>query len=214
MRQFRDGASSVFTGRSGGMTMKNAVIAAIVAGLSCVFAQGSAQALGISFVFASVDPGIHGDGVTTLAATAVAGEYLITKITGSVTDNQLNPTTYSFTGLVPVGGYASNNNIIFLPPKTSGGITTPGFTDYFGDAYTTAAGVDFNFAAQSMTGQYVLVLNNSFQNPDGNRGVPGSDVIVVTNATIVPELSTWAMLCLGFVGIGLAGAVSHRRFAL
>jgi hypothetical protein len=157
------------------------------------------------------DPGIHGGGVVTLTSTGTPGEWFPTAITGSVTDDQLSPETYAFTGVVPVGDYASNTNVLFVPESTSGGITTPGFTDFFGPSFTTDLGVDFNFGAQSATGPYVLVLNNSSQNPLGERFVAGSDEIMVTSFSTVREASTWVMLCLGFAGLGLAGAMRGRK---
>ncbi len=194
--------------------MKTTLITGVVAGLSCLFAYGSADAFGVRYEFAGVnDPGIHGGGVVLLTPTGTPGAWFPTAITGTVTDDQISPETYVFTGVVPVGDYGSNTNILFVPPTTSGGITTPGFNDYFGAAFTTDLGVDFNFAAQSATGPYVLVLNNSSQNPLGERFVPGSDEIMVTSFSTVPELSTWAMLCLGFVGLGLASAVRGRKTA-
>jgi hypothetical protein len=178
------------------------------------FSYGSADAFGVSYKFVGAnDPGIYGDGVVTLTPTGTAGEWLPTAITGSVTDDQLSPEAFAFTGVVPVGDYASNTNILFVPESTSGDITTLGFTDYFGAAYTTDLGVDLSFAARSATGPYVLVLNNSSQNPLGERFVAGSDEIMVTSFSVVPELSTWAMLCVGFVGVGLVSAMRGRKTA-
>jgi hypothetical protein len=193
---------------------ENCFITGVIAGLSCLFAYGPADAFGVSYKFVGVnDPGIYGDGVVTLTTTGTAGEWLPTAITGSVTDDQLSPEAFAFTGVVPVGDYASNTNILFVPESTSGDITTLGFTDYFGAAYTTDLGVDLSFAAQSATGPYVLVLNNSSQNPPGERFVAGSDEIMVTSFSVVPELSTWAMLCVGFVGVGLVSAMRGRKTA-
>ncbi len=142
--------------------MKTTFITGVVAGLSCLFAYGSADAFGVRYQFAGVnDPGIHGGGVVLLTPTGTPGAWFPTAIMGTVTDDQLSPETYVFTGVVPVGDYGSNTNILFVPPTTSGGITTPGFDDYFGTAFTTDLGVDFSFAAQSATGPYVQVMNNS-----------------------------------------------------
>jgi hypothetical protein len=194
--------------------MKITSIAGVVASLSCLFACGSADAFGVSYEFVGVnDPGIHGGGVVTLTPTGTPGAWLPTAITGSVTDDQLSPDAFAFTGVLPVGDYGSNTNILFVPESTSGDLTTPGFTDFFGAAYTTDIGVDLSFAAQSATGPYVIVLNNSSQNPLGERFVAGSDEIMVTSFSTVPEASTWVMLCLGFAGLGLAGAMRGRKTA-
>ena len=56
----------------------------------------------------------------------------------------------------------------------------------------------------------IVVPNNTESSPDNADGPTG----VQAQFTVVPEASTWAMLCLGFVGLALAGRRTRRTSAL
>lgn len=163
------------------------------------------------------------------AATASAATYDITiasgdgTITGVMTVDSSNVVT-SFVGTASgfYGGAAIFNGPVMLG-QSSGGpgfpiddefVTTP---DYFstGDGSsggglgltTTNAGTNYNFRIYDYTDTF-----NNYGVRTAWFGDSGGSLSVVT-FTAVPEPATWALMTLGFAGLGAAAYRSRRRQA-
>jgi hypothetical protein len=189
------------------MKARNLLAALLV--MAAAFGMTAAKASTFLLTFTQV--GTPGNGCcgpfdvsAILQATANGGNYDITGISGTVTQNG---TPFAITGLgTPPndpGGYFGFDNVIF----SNGGqapysLSTGGIGFY-------AAGI-YNFYPNDPNTFFNVWDNGS---PSGVLGTTASyDVNTSFNGnysiTAVPEPSTWAMLILGFGGIGF---LAHRR---
>jgi hypothetical protein len=94
---------------------------------------------------------------------------------------------------------------------------TPGFLSLFEGSPFTGTLVDsraLTFSGAAYTASFFdkLGAGTYYAEITGNVNVPllGVGGTVTTLAAAVPELSTWAMLGIGFAGIGLAGLTRRR----
>ncbi len=188
--------------------MRKVLTRLLLAGAASVGAFGAAAAATWDFSFVGLDfpSAVFGSG--TLTTTDAGSPFAVTGATGTITDTS---GTFTLTGL---SFYAAADNLLYVPP--SGGA---GSVDFGGISFTTLGGPDFNLGGGGDDGPYFNLLNDSWQNPGGgaNQGSPpgftaGSYNIEFTVAQI-PEPSTWAMLGLGFAGLGLA-ALRRRKTTL
>jgi hypothetical protein len=168
------------------MKLTSCVMTAALAG--AVLLGASASKAGV-FDFSYVDSATDGTlisaaGVITTSATEVGGYYTITDITGERNG-------FVITALLPVGGYAANDNL-FSP--------TPTYFTFGGVSFSAADGYLYNLANNGVN---VYTDDSSQTNPVGYPQTP-----VNVTITAVPEISTWAMMIVGFAGLGLA---AYRR---
>ena len=129
--------------------------------------------------------------ITTSDRTFVSNGFnaqTITGITGTFNGS-------SITSLI--AGLFGSNNIYY----TSG----PSFVDGSGLGFGTAAGNSVNLFYQSSASSYRI----NTLNPFGSTFVSASSSQVA--AAAVPEPATWAMMLVGFAGIGLAARRRSRR---
>ncbi len=140
-----------------------------------------------------------------VTATLDAGNYDVTGITGTVLSNAVlssitslvtasnNPPTPPQTG-ISVDGLFQFNDVIF---------TSPGYHFDSNGLLFTSNGFEYNLFTRDNVN---MVLNTT----DPNSGGTFQTDIAATTAAIsaVPEPSTWAMMILGFAGIGL---MAYRR---
>jgi hypothetical protein len=115
---------------------------------------------------------------------------LVTGITGTIIYNGFADT---ITGL---SDYAEANNLLYL--------TAP-FVDFYGISFTTAYSGDFNLWFSN--GQNLLLALDSGQDPE--------PINFQVNPVVaaVPEASTWAMMILGFLGLGFLGYRRSSNFS-
>ena len=148
----------------------------------------------------SGDFGITGAG--TLTASESGGQYVVDSISGSVSDSQVRNIIALLT---PHQTYASigdigGDNLIFPAPAlpfldgqgivfSIGGVGS--------DPCPFASGCYMNVYYDANLSHYELNLSNS--------GVNGVDFVLTA---AVPEPSTWAMMILGFFGLGF---IAYRR---
>jgi hypothetical protein len=122
--------------------------------------------------------------------------FTVTGITGGETYNGIGDT---ITG--PVSPYAGADNLLYYPG--------PPFVDFPGISFSTISSGDFNlYYDPSNLGSWVL---SSFNAPVGYpNGLSPIDLQVTQLASVapVPEPATWAMMLLGFCGLGF---LAYRR---
>jgi len=172
--------------------MKLTSILAGAAVLSIAFAA-SAQAKVYDFSFTGTD--VSGSGVITTADASATSA--VTSITGAVYDSDVGVGGFDITGL---SSYAGADNLLYP--------TAAPYVDFGGVSFTTNGGGDYNFGLGG-SGPLGLILNSSVFNPGGYPvSAPGS-VDISLNVAAVPEPATWAMMLMGFAGLG--AAVRSRR---
>jgi hypothetical protein len=139
---------------------------------------------------------VSGAGVIT---TADAGSpSTVTGITGTLYDSDVGAGPFDITGLT---GYAGADNLVYPAAAP--------FVDFGGLSFTTDLGGSFNFGLGG-SGPLGLILNSSVFNPGGYPvSAPGS-VNIALNVAAVPEPATWAMMLVGFAGLGAAVRASRR----
>jgi hypothetical protein len=146
-------------------------------------------------------------GSGTLTAEESGGQFLVSSISGSVSDSQLR----NIIGLLtPHQTYASisdigGDNLIF-PAPASPFLDSQGIVFSIGgvgsDPCPFQTGCYMNIYYDAKLSQYEVNLSNA--------GVNGADfVLTAETPPSVPEPSTWAMMIFGFGAVG--GALRARR---
>jgi hypothetical protein len=186
----------------GGTIMKTAIASALVAGVAAFCAPAQAKVWDFSFS-GSEDASISGSGTLTTGATG--SPYTVTGATGAITDPS---GTFTISGL---SGYAAADNLLYFPPSAGSW-----YVSFGGISFTTSGGPDFNLGGVGTDASQFNVLNDSVLDP-GGFAVSGGQTVGSYNITLsvtpVPELSTWAMLGLGFAGLGLVGVRGRKAVA-
>jgi PEP-CTERM motif len=148
---------------------------------------------------------------STFDVTSSGGFAAIGNAPGSPNVNNLG--SFSLTG---AAGNYTGNNFDLLVSFTAPAGTSPGnalFTDVITGSVTTGSGgifVNFDSGPQTFTfdgGTFAFSVNNVSLTvaPDQANSIAVSGQILVQ---AVPEPSTWAMMILGFMGVGF---MAHRR---
>lgn len=171
------------------MGMRGSIAAALAAAL--FVSAGAAQAKVWSFTYS----GIGESGFGTFITSDAGSPYTVTGIMGTVTDSSGFAGASAITGL---SAYAGADQTLNAP-------TTASYFTFSGVSFSTAAGVEFNFSSLNRNANYIL---NSANDPGG---FGGSAVALDMTVTAIPEASTWAMLFLGFAGLGWAGLHGRKR---
>ena len=194
------------------MRLKCLVIACLLA-----LTIGSANATTFDWSLSgNLSFGITGNG--TLTASESGGQFLVNSISGSVSDtctgtpcvpqyrNIIGLLTphQSFGGLSDIGG----DNLIFPAPASpfldsAGLVFSIGGVGVDPCAFTAGCYMNVYYAPNASSGgpQYQLYMSNF--------GANGVDFVLTAEvASSVPEPSTWAMLLLGFAGLGF---MTYRR---
>ncbi len=156
-------------------------------------------------------------------------------ITGFVANNYLPhfdndpniPYSFSwYTGIdfpfAPSSTLLSYDNLLFTSPGapvTCIGVAAGGIIDDYGVLLTLANGDVFDLWSDGGSGNMIYgaaVATSSaiidYQDPyPGNPAWDGPAAPTNLSVTVVPEPSTWAMMILGFAGLGFAGYRKSRR---
>ncbi len=132
-----------------------------------------------------------GSGTIDASPTGSAGVWAIDSITGIVNGSEITGTSM----------FHGADNLLF----TNGFA----FTSAVGISLVTAAGQSINIF--SFAGQMTPPTGNAYGELTSNPGAFGVGTFTLT---AVPEASTWAMMLVGFAGLGIAGyRVSQKRSA-
>lgn len=166
------------------MFTRSLVAAGAFAGL-LAFSPAANAAL---FEFSYSADGYSGDGefTATLVSPSV---YDITNITGTANGSAITGTSL----------YAGADNVLYYPATGST------YVDFNGISFSTAVN-SYNIYTPDGSSYGVL---DYVSNP---VGYPTS-VVASFTVTAVPEASTWALMLLGFAGLGLGAYRKNRRIS-
>jgi hypothetical protein len=187
------------------MTLNAKRIIGIASAGALLFITSAAQASLFELNFSGSDAGgsVSGDVVIDATLSATPGQYTLNSISGSVTDSVIAGGPFVLTGF---SSYAAADNLFFFP--------TQPFVDFGGLSFTTVGGGDFNLGLGG-SGPFGYLFNASQLNPGGGAATDtstGSTSLDTFTVAAVPEPSTWAMMMLGFFGLGFLA--SRKKVAL
>jgi hypothetical protein len=174
----------------------------------------SLYTLGFEFTVSSPESigalGVYDDGGSALPADAMVGLW-------DTSGNLLASVTVPASGGFLIGDFRYANISAYA--------LTPG-TDYLVGAYLGSPGIASSLnTGQGGSGSYnplITVIQDQFSNfnsafsfPESTDSNPGGAWLGANFnlGSSVPELSTWAMMALGFAGLGLAGHRASRQSA-
>ena len=168
------------------MTLAKSIAALMIAGLplGAVLAPASAKVFDWSLTGPSPDLGgipFPGSGTIDASPTGSTGVWAIDTITGVVNGSEITGAS-TFQGA---------DNLLF----TNGFA----FTSTLGISFETAAGQSVNIF--SFDGQMTPPTGNAYGELTSNPGAFGVGHFTLTAA---PEASTWAMMLIGFAGLGIS----------
>jgi hypothetical protein len=178
------------------MTLAKSIAVVMIAGLplGAALEPASAKVFDWSLTGPSPDLGgvpFPGSGTISASPTAGTGVWSIDSITGIVNGSEITGTS-TFQGA---------DNLLF----TNGFA----FTSTVGISFVTAAGQSVNIF--SFFGQMTPPTGNAYGEFTSNPTAFGVGHFTLT---AVPEASTWAMMLVGFAGLGVAGyRISQKRGA-
>lgn len=175
-----------------GFAMRHLVYAGLLASAGVLSGLGAAQA-------AVFDLSVTGAGISGAIDLALAGG----DVTGGVGTLTIGTTTYTVSGLAT---YAGDDQKF----STGGGayVDFPGISFALSSGGTSAGSINI-FAFPS--GSYGLLLSS--QNAAGDPYGGAYYSVSLADPSPVPELSTWAMLGLGFASLAVVAA-SRRKTAI
>jgi hypothetical protein len=186
------------------MTLKKSFLS-IAAGAALMIAALLPQAAN-AMIFDFTVSGNHISGSGQFITSGAGPTFAVTGVTGTITDTEISATPFILQG--GMSFYAGADNLLYSPAAITLGNTTPAFVDYGGISFHTNTAVEFNIGGYAQTGPFQYVFNDSIRNPTGAPDRVGSASINLTVTSAVPEPSTWAMLILGFAGVGF---LAYRR---
>lgn len=170
--------------------------------LLLIASAAQASIFDLSFSGSDATGSVSGTLQIDATLTATPGQYTLNSISGQVSDSAIAGGPFTLTGLF--SSYAGADNFFFYP--------TQPYVSYGGLSFTTVGGGDFNLGLGGSGPFGGYLFNASLLNLSGNAqantlaGSTSLSEFTVTEA--VPEPSTWAMMILGFVGVGY---MTYRR---
>jgi hypothetical protein len=178
--------------------MKNLVFAGVIAGVGAF--AGAVPASASVFDLSFTGTGISGNLVLSLGTGS--SPYTVVGVdAGSYVD--VGGTTYTITR---VTGYAGDDQKAYFPTSSS-----VGYVDFPGISVSFGSGDALNLFAFSPTSYGVLLKDqNAIGDPFTGPYYSVSVSDAPPAATSAPEASTWAMMLIGFAGLGFV-ATRRRR---
>jgi PEP-CTERM motif len=164
-----------------------------------IVASMLAGAVPASAAVSTIDLSFTGTGISgSLDLTYVSGTspFTVDGVTGSV---DVGGTTYTVTGLTT---YAGDDQKFYSPSSSS-----VAYVDFPGISVSLSDGDALNLFSFDPTSYGALLRS---QNASGDPYTGAYYAVAVTDPSSAPEPSTWAMMLLGFAGLGFV-ATRRRR---
>jgi hypothetical protein len=194
------------------MKIRYAVLASVLASAAMAFSPAAKADL---FNFDFTGPLVSGSGTFDASLDASSAFYNVTGATGSITDSDAaslvqGTFTISSVSAAPVPNFTTSNRLFFpAGPNTDQGLSnTSSFLDTGGITLLMSNGEFINLF--DLSNSYGLANNIDDPSGTGPAGPPVNELITTFEVTAVPEASTWAMMMLGFAGVGF---MAYRRKA-
>jgi hypothetical protein len=187
--------------------MRKAVKWAMVAAVG--FVPVGASAATYDFDLSTTDPVFTVTGAITIADTLDAiGGYDVLSISGTIFGPGFGPTGGTI-AMEPNPSQPYPSSTVFFGYDNVYFPSAPTSVDGNGILFS-AGGYDYNLYSDGAT--YYLSTDNPAGVYDPGEPVMFSDPVVrADSATTAPEPSTWALMLLGFAGLGLAARRRARR---
>ena len=190
------------------MSRKSVLISRALAGVLCAGAllAGSAQASVEPVVYTLQDQGFGQSSATgTITTDGKIGVLSLSDITAYDVTLAVGAQTFEVTkangNLTTIAGSAlvATQTALFFDTAGSGlfAFALYGADGVSGYCLSTGSGCD-----GKIEGEEEIVVNSSY---DSSRAITGSVEIATVATSAVPEPSTWALMLLGFAGVGFAG---------
>jgi hypothetical protein len=122
----------------------------------------------------------------------------------SLTKNDFHFTTLGYEAVIPAGKQDGFGNFLYGVNHTADGTSTS-------DIMFSVLGIDFTDFVKSVDGKPSVFFTIDVLGANGNSGLIGSAFSgdgINAQVAAVPEPSTWAMMILGFAGVGF---MAYRR---
>lgn len=184
------------------------LIAALVTGQE-------ARATSYTFTFSSGD--VSGDLIFTVGSSALTDDPTnslpITSITGTITDasdGDLNELVSSIVAINPVPGDPEAPHSFSVYSTTGNSYDNLYYVN--DDSPVVCTGYPFSGGVLDIYGVAFTLDNGQFVNVWSNGVYPEASGPSY-QAAVTPEPSTWAMMALGFAGLGIAGYRGSRKSA-
>jgi hypothetical protein len=173
--------------------MKNQMILAAAVALGVITASVPAMAE-VYYWSYTLENGEGSGSGTFFAGPATSLPTAITSATGTIWSDPDLGGPLVVTG---ISSYAFSDNLIYALGFENGNVSFAGISLALSD------GESINISTDPGNGPRHAFILNSLTNPDGNESEPTYFASYSINA--VPEPSTWAMMALGFAGLGFLG---------
>jgi hypothetical protein len=183
---------------------KMVVLSALFAGCVAMTAPASAETLTFDWTLAGTAAsnggfGTNGSGSGTFTVTTGANGDLITGVTGTLGGNAVT---------LAVVGTSGSDNLLFPVGTTFDGGTSVVDLDTNGIVLETSPTNAIRIFGAGSPFSIGTVSGNDIFETGGNVGFGVGTMSVTEVTAAVPEPSTWAMMILGFFGVGF---MAYRR---
>ena len=194
------------------MQIKQTLVASFV-GLASLMAAPVARADIFNFSFNGAF--VNGSGTFDASLDGSGLFYNVTNATGTITDSDPQSAvqgTSTITGIDFSSPIFTTSNRLYFPagPNSDQGYSnTSSFLDTGGITVTATLGLtNLSINLFDLSDSYGLANSVDDPNGTGPSAPPINEAISTFAVAAVPEPSTWAMMILGFIGLGF---VAYRR---
>jgi hypothetical protein len=183
------------------MNLRGLLASAAIFGALGFATTAGAAVLDWNFSF-SLDNGDSASGIFVTQDTPSGGPYLITSLTGTISGNPM-------TLLSPDSSF--NDNLLYTTQPYLDGIGLGFVAEGFQWAVFSSGGVVVDSWCNNANSGLDHQCNDATENPPDPGGSVTEFSVSPLVTPSVPEPSTWALMLLGFAGLGFAGYRKVRK---